>query len=809
MSATKEFGYSIRFPVTIGGNDYSYAMKKERGLPSRTIKIYLNQKSQSQQQQQQQQIGNKNRSQADMQGTPDEKGNAINQKDQDAFFKSGLQHMVDTVLLIQETLTLTSLIVEHVFPRNGGGSLSGGQSVTTLPSTRSLSSGMHGMSSRRQARPPSRPLGGISRGIIIAQQQTPLPPVPPSRRTLSLDVRCEAMLLYAAPFIEKLVITTNLTKAKYDEAFADNNNNKVTFSFLHADDLAASFMHHPGLKTIHMWNGGTIDCCQSWEMGQPPGQNDDKIKRAQQHCLESLRALQHAILFLPNLRELDCIHLFDTDLIRNVVCQPKMRSLIVHDCSFRDEPPEAQRTSFITALASPSATVTHLEWHHGLTPFWASEFRRALLTNTSLTKISFIPESLHTNDYNDETSMNECLLLGEALGQHSSLQEFEFTCGTKSFPPRWTDDTTKSNDPTSPIVGRLLRNTRSLRSLTLSDFRATNRICHAFISNLPVNESLRKLILKSPVLVLSPSSDSGIRNNDDPPSKDVQPVNQIARDLGLVLGRHSSLEHLELVVEQSAFYPSSCHEPYADLISGLSLSKTLQSLKLISFSATDPLCTALQQVLQQGGLTRLEIEGRQTRNAWLERLVPSLQCCCRLQSLILSEANVCLSEIENGTALLALLSVLHNRYWKDLTELQLHFPRVACRLASVIDFLASFKSESKLEKLVLNFVHQQDACPQRFLNAVKQNYILKYFRGFRPFVPAEYSTVVEGILAMNQAERAYILDRGKNVKVGINVLAAASSNLDCLFIHLRENPDLCSCSADLDAMENPMKWDRK
>jgi len=314
MSAmAKEFGYSIRFPVTICGNDYSHEMKKERGLPSRTLKIYLNQiLSPSQQRQPPEKSGSTIRNHTDMQQgtTPVETNSDINQQDQDAFYKNGLKHMVETVLLIQETLTFTCLIVEHVFPRNGGGFLSGGRSGRTLPSVRSLGSDMLGMSSRRQGRPPSRLHGGSSsrRGVIVAaqQQQNPFSLFPSFLRILALDVRCEAMLLHAVPSIEKLVITTNLTKAKNNAGFADNH--KVSLSFLHADDLAAALMHHTGLETIHMWNGGTIGCCQSWVMGQPHEKSDDETKRAQEHCLESHRALQHAILFLPNLKELDCIH---------------------------------------------------------------------------------------------------------------------------------------------------------------------------------------------------------------------------------------------------------------------------------------------------------------------------------------------------------------------------------------------------------------------------------------------------------------------------------------------------------------------
>jgi len=74
-----------------------------------------------------------------------------------------------------------------------------------------------------------------------------------------------------------------------------------------------------------------------------------------------------------------------------------------------------------------------------------------------------------------------------------------------------------------------------------------------------------------------------------------------------------------------------------------------------------------------------------------------------------------------------------------------------------------------------------------------------------------YDGLIQGILAMNDAGRRYMWENAFDRKTGIEVLAAAAatptttteatkeefppSNLNCLFLHLRENPFLCDYQA--------------
>jgi len=51
--------------------------------------------------------------------------------------------------------------------------------------------------------------------------------------------------------------------------------------------------------------------------------------------------------------------------------------------------------------------------------------------------------------------------------------------------------------------------------------------------------------------------------------------------------------------------------------------------------------------------------------------------------------------------------------------------------------------------------------------------------------------LVDGIFHMNRAGRSYFQDDAGNKNLGVKVLLSVIDNLNCLFIHLRENPVLC------------------
>jgi hypothetical protein len=54
---------------------------------------------------------------------------------------------------------------------------------------------------------------------------------------------------------------------------------------------------------------------------------------------------------------------------------------------------------------------------------------------------------------------------------------------------------------------------------------------------------------------------------------------------------------------------------------------------------------------------------------------------------------------------------------------------------------------------------------------------------------------LRAILRLNIAGRRYLYDDGSSIVKGVDVLSGVSGNLDCIFLHLLENPSLCNRDA--------------
>jgi hypothetical protein len=72
---------------------------------------------------------------------------------------------------------------------------------------------------------------------------------------------------------------------------------------------------------------------------------------------------------------------------------------------------------------------------------------------------------------------------------------------------------------------------------------------------------------------------------------------------------------------------------------------------------------------------------------------------------------------------------------------------------------------------------------------VKQNYGLESLSGIDW---GERMGDLRAILRLNGAGRRYLNDDGSTIVQGVDVLSGLSSNLNCIFLHLLENPSLCN-----------------
>jgi hypothetical protein len=60
-----------------------------------------------------------------------------------------------------------------------------------------------------------------------------------------------------------------------------------------------------------------------------------------------------------------------------------------------------------------------------------------------------------------------------------------------------------------------------------------------------------------------------------------------------------------------------------------------------------------------------------------------------------------------------------------------------------------------------------------------------------PYVPCADDGRFKAILNMNRAGRRYLIKDGSSISKGVDVLSAVSDEIDCVFLHLLENPSLC------------------
>jgi hypothetical protein len=60
-----------------------------------------------------------------------------------------------------------------------------------------------------------------------------------------------------------------------------------------------------------------------------------------------------------------------------------------------------------------------------------------------------------------------------------------------------------------------------------------------------------------------------------------------------------------------------------------------------------------------------------------------------------------------------------------------------------------------------------------------------------PNIPCADDGRVKAILRLNRAGRRYLIKDGSSISKGVDVLGAVSDEIDCVFLHLLENPSLC------------------
>jgi hypothetical protein len=234
------------------------------------------------------------------------------------------------------------------------------------------------------------------------------------------------------------------------------------------------------------------------------------------------------------------------------------------------------------------------------------------------------------------------------------------------------------------------------------------------------------------------------------------PSNSTLRDLSFLCGSHISAEHLPPV------------------LLALGKNEGLKTLKLdVHRSMQESLCTALKDGLGM--------------NEALESL--TFNCYAPLRDENCALLNTAFSFLRTNITL------------KSLVVNVQHYLTTSCRSTFCCDLAAMLQDNASLESLTVQSCHTIRMKADEgilLLTALQHNKVLKtltmYHNGFLALTHVGAGDV-GSILRLNEAGRRYLIEDGSSISKGVKVLIAVSNEINCLFLHLLENPTLCDRSS--------------
>ena len=218
---------------------------------------------------------------------------------------------------------------------------------------------------------------------------------------------------------------------------------------------------------------------------------------------------------------------------------------------------------------------------------------------------------------------------------------------------------------------------------------------------------------------------------------------------------------------------------------GLKTNQSLQSLQLLNFCFTDGVCDALRASLEENSaLRRLSIRGSHMNDDSWRRIFPFLGTNSTLKSLDIEDRGLTEAIIPDMVEALEMNSCLERLRIDSLYHIN---------SAALVNFVGSMTRNVSLKELILgysdfSFAYEGDAV--NLVAAAKRNYGLEKLNVFVD--DYDQGCLLQCILRLNEAGRRYLIDDPTSKERGVNVLLKVQDDLNCLFLHLQENPLLCS-----------------
>jgi hypothetical protein len=305
--------------------------------------------------------------------------------------------------------------------------------------------------------------------------------------------------------------------------------------------------------------------------------------------------------------------------------------------------------------------------------------------------------------------------------------------------------------------------------------------------------------------------------------------------LGNGFGRNTSVSHIKVVMPfdetlngaLAAALPSNstlqvlafdalpwedpvAHVDWSPIFSGLGRNTGLKSLKVAVYHWMDEsLCTAMQNGLEANEtLESLELNHVHVDDdnaAMWRRSLSFLRTNKALKSLMVTlqkdVTESCISTFRLDIAtMLQENTSLENLFVQSLKGIEI-------RAEEYFELVTALQHNTTLESLNLNCQLQSwlnenekeqtatrlnDDEDNHMASLLTKNYALESIPGIDLENEARN---VGAILRLNKAGRRYLVQDGSSISKGVDVLSKVNNDINCVFLHLLENPRLCDSSA--------------
>jgi hypothetical protein len=314
-----------------------------------------------------------------------------------------------------------------------------------------------------------------------------------------------------------------------------------------------------------------------------------------------------------------------------------------------------------------------------------------------------------------------------------------------------------SSDECAAMMANGLSRNTSVISITVAS-EENGALFDALAAALPSNSTLRELSFG-----FSPSDDDSVAPDDNPGAPDDDSGAHVDwSPMFLAMGRNKGLKTLK-VDGFDSMENSLC----TAMTNGLGLNETLESLEIRDVNLCDDTapswCRALSFLRTNTALKSLGVVVRQ------------------------GDTESCLSAFRIDIA--AMLQ--ENASLESLSIVSMN----TIKAENYVALITALQDNRTLQKVILahcGTLELTDDEDKHMAQILKKNFALESL----PNIHLDTrSGDVGAILQLNEAGRRYLIEDGSSISKGVAVLSAVRSDINCVFLHLLENPRLCYRSA--------------